>query len=178
LITISYLAITAPAVLADVLVATANQDTWQDIGRTQAVSVRRVLAWAWAPARLQRASERLMAGDRAPAIHVSRYWLHGESWYVVSDGHHRTIAAQEAGKRTIRASIAGEIACEPDACYLDRASGRLWRHMGHGGAEGRSKLVLIADGWAGLRAEAALAAGVNDLAQGVAWRIPAGQITP
>lgn len=131
------LATNAPAILRDVLVAIADHDGWQDIDRTQAVSIRRVLASAWDPGRLERAVERLAAGERAPAIHATRYWLTGEGWYIPSDGNHRTVAAREAGKRTIRCRITGEVVCEPDACYLDVATGRLWRHTGHGGSTAR-----------------------------------------
>ena len=166
------LATSAPAILRDVLVAIADHDGWQDIDRTQAVSIRRVLATAWAPYRLERSAARLAAGERAPAINATRYILNGEGWYIPSDGNHRTVAAREAGKRTIRCRIAGEVVCEPDACYLDVATGRLWRHVGHGSSDGRAVLTLLADGFDGEKGAAALALGVNDLAKGVHWRLP------
>jgi len=148
-----------PEVLTRVLGAVTNHERSRTLGHTAAVSVDRVMAWAWKPARLHRCAERLAAGERAPAVHLSRYWLHGEAWYTVSDGHHRTIAARQAGLRRIRAKIGGESWCEPERCWLDTTSGRLWRAVQPGG----QVLSLVMDGIEAELAEALLAVGVNRL---------------
>lgn len=82
------------------------------------------MAHAWSQYRLQRSREKLAEGGKAPRIEVSRYWLYGESYYVISDGNHRTIAAREAGKRVL-AYINSESWCRPADFYFSK--GCIWR---------------------------------------------------
>ena len=114
----------------DLLVATQNHDTWQPLNYTHAIATDRVLAAAWNDYRLQRAIQRLADGEKAPPIHVSRYWLYGEAYYILSDGNHRTIAARNAGRKYITARISGETTSHLHDCYLEVLSGRLWRYGG------------------------------------------------
>ena len=118
----------APSARSRLLTAVADLDTWRPLDRVVAVSVVRVLAVAWNPGRLARCKQRLAAGERAPALHVSRYWLHGEPWYLLSDGNHRAVAAREAGLTRIRARIGGEVWCDPANHVLDDRR-QLWRKI-------------------------------------------------
>lgn len=124
---------TDPRVLADVVVLLVEfgaADTTIFERRVRAISVDKVLAWAWRPDRLLRCAERLADGERAPEIHVNRYLLHGVAYYTVSDGHHRTIAARQAGQRRIRARIGSESVCHPERYWLDARQRRLWLNEG------------------------------------------------
>ena len=116
-------------VLADLLPALAEFEDSRDLGYTRAISVDRVVAWAWNEGRLARATRLLAAGEKAPPIHVSRYWLCGEALYSVADGMHRTIAARQAGRQRIIARIGGEVQCHPERYMLERSTGRLWREV-------------------------------------------------
>lgn len=103
-----------PALLAGAIVAIADLDTGHTLDHVASVSVERVLAWAWAERRLEECAARLAAGERAPAIRVSRYWLHGLALYTVGDGMHRTVAARQAGRKRISAFVAWESTCRPE----------------------------------------------------------------
>jgi len=116
-------------VLADILPALSELDDSIDVGHTRAISVDRVVAWAWNPGRLARAARLLAAGEKAPPIHVSRHWLCGEALYTVADGMHRTMAARQAGRQRITAVIGGEVQCHPERYMLERSTGRLWREV-------------------------------------------------
>ena len=114
-------------VLAALLPALAELEDSSDLGHTAAISVDRVVAWAWNEGRLARATRLLAAGEKAPPIRVSRYWLCGEALYAVADGMHRTVAARQAGRRRIRAVISSEIECHPERYLIELATGRMWR---------------------------------------------------
>ena len=116
-------------VLADLLPTLAEIDDSSDLGHAAAISVDRVVAWAWNEGRLERATRLLAAGEKAPPIRVSRYWLHGEALYSVADGMHRTVAARQAGRQRIRAVIGGEVQCHPERYLLERSTRRLWREV-------------------------------------------------
>jgi hypothetical protein len=58
-----------------------------------------------------------------------RCTLSGQNWYQVSDGHHRTVAARNAGRKRIRAVVACETPTHPDRYVL--RDGRLWRKTVH-----------------------------------------------
>ncbi len=113
-------------VLARLLPALIELGESHELGHTAAIAVDRVVAWAWNPGRLARAERLLAAGHQAPPITVSRYWLHGEALYNVSDGMHRTMAARQAGRQRIRARITSEIECHPERHLLESANGKLW----------------------------------------------------
>ncbi len=132
----------SPAVLSDVCVMLANLDDARILSRRPvAISVARVLAWSWNPARLERCRRLLDEGQKAPPIHVNRYRMNGLTWYVVSDGRHRTVAAQEAGRARITAIVGSETDCHPERHRLDVAHGRLWQAM----AEPGSFRLVVAD---------------------------------
>ena len=114
-------------VLAAVLPHLIELEDSRDVGHTAAISVDRVVAWAWNEGRLERATRLLAAGEKAPPIRVSRYWLHGEALYSVADGMHRTIAARQAGRQRIRAVIGSEVQCHPERYLIELATGRMWR---------------------------------------------------
>lgn len=148
-----------PKVMAELLPLLADFEHSRSLSHTASISLARVQAWPWRQDRLQRCAERLAAGERAPAIHVQRYWLHGEAYYTLSDGHHRATAAKQAGHKRIRARIGGECWCMPAVHWLDAQRGSLWRETEY---PGRLKLVSVGD----LRPEvqeALLAVGVNRL---------------
>lgn len=117
-----------PAVLATVLTAISEIDDSRDLNRKAiSVPVHRILATAWNPGRLARCTELLAEGRTTPPVHLVRYKLAGLNWYVVSDGHHRTVAARNAGRKRIRAVVGCETPCRPER-YLLR-DGRLWRKV-------------------------------------------------
>ena len=119
---------TPPAVLSDVLVLLADLDDARILPRrTVSIAVERVLAWSWNPGRLERCQRLLAEGEKAPPIHVNRYRVNGLTWYVVSDGRHRTVAAREAGRQRIAAIVGSETECHPHRYRLDVAGRRLWQ---------------------------------------------------
>ena len=118
----------SPSVLSDVLVLLADLDDARSLPRrTVSIAVERVLAWSWNPGRLERCQRLLAEGEKAPPIHVNRYRLNGLTWYVVSDGRHRTVAAREAGRQRIAAVVGSETDCHPGRYRLDVAGRRLWQ---------------------------------------------------
>ena len=118
----------SPAVLSDVLVLLADLDDARILPRrTVSIAIDRVLAWSWNPGRLERCHRLLAEGEKAPPIHVNRYRINGLTWYVVSDGRHRTVAAREAGRPRIAAVVGSETDCHPERYRLDVAGRRLWQ---------------------------------------------------
>ena len=109
-----------------------------ELNRTASISVDKVLAVAWAPYRLDDCVQRLQRGQVPPPIYVSRRWLHGESYYLVLDGNHRTIAAQQLGRTRIKAVIVGENWCRPERYVLDPYRATLWCSV-----PGESYLTLV-----------------------------------
>lgn len=119
---------TPPNVLSDMLVLLANLDDARILPRrTVRIAVDRVLAWSWNPSRLERCRQKLAEGEKAPPIHVNRYRLNGLTWYVVSDGRHRTVAAREAGRTRIAAVVGSETNCHPDRYQLEIEDRLLWQ---------------------------------------------------
>lgn len=117
-----------PNVMTDLVALLTELDDFRSLDHIRAISVSKVLAWSWSPGRLQDCAQRLAAGGKAPPIHVNRYWLHGQAYYNVSDGRHRTVAARDAGRQYIRARISGENWCKPTEYVL--MNGHLWRKNG------------------------------------------------
>lgn len=133
-----------PSVLSDVLVLLADLDDARTLSRrTVSIAVERVLAWSWNPGRLERCQQKLAEGEKAPPIHVNRYRLNGLTWYVVSDGRHRTVAAREAGRKRIAAVVGSETDCHPERYRLDCADRRLWQE--HNDARFGHCLKLVTD---------------------------------
>lgn len=145
-------------VLAALLPALADLDTYQSLNHVAAVSVDRCVAMAWNADRLERCRRLLAACEKAPPVHLSRYWLHGQALYTVSDGNHRIVAAKEAGRRRIRARIGGQCWCKPAEHWLEVATGKLWREAQPGGRW----LTLVMDGIGAELAAAMLAVGVHE----------------
>jgi hypothetical protein len=149
----------SPSVLSDVLVLLADQDDARILPRRPVnIAVERVLAWSWNPGRLERCQRLLAEGEKAPPIHVNRYRLNGLTWYVVSDGRHRTVAAREAGRRRIAAVVGSETECHPGRYRLDVAGRRLWQQ--HHDDRFGDCLKLAADDLSTETMTALLAAGV------------------
>ncbi len=146
-------------VMARLLPALADLESAKSLGYVAAVAVDRVAAYAWHEGRLARCRQHLAAGEKAPPVHLSRYWLHGQAFYTVSDGMHRTVAAREAGRQRIRAKIGGECWCTPEQHWLSRSTGRLWREVQPGG----HRLTLVMCDIEPELADALLAVGVSDL---------------
>lgn len=90
------------------------------------VSVERVLAKAWRANRLARCERLLAEGKKPPPVHLVRYRLNGESWYGVSDGNHRVVAASNAGNKTIRAVVTCESPIRPERYVIIKNV--LWRN--------------------------------------------------
>lgn len=118
-----------PQLMATLLPALCELDDSRMLGHVSSISIAKVMAWAWHSGRLERCRRRLAEGERPPAIAVSRYWLQDQSYYLVGDGHHRTVAAREAGLLRIRARIGSENWCRPEVCWLDQTT--LWREHEH-----------------------------------------------
>lgn len=120
-----------PSALSDALVLIADLDETRILSRrTVSIAVERVLAWAWNPGRLERCKHLLAEGEKAPPIHVGRYTVRTQTWYVVGDGRHRTVAAREAGRTRIAAVVGSEVTCQPERYRLDVAGQRLWLVQG------------------------------------------------
>lgn len=145
-------------VLADLLPLLTVMGDGRELGHYAAVSVNRVLAQAWNDDRLTECRLLLAAGEKAPAVHLSRYWLHGQAFYVVCDGMHRTTAAREAGRQRIWARIDSESWCKPEQHWLEVATGRLWQEVQPGG----QVLSLVRNGVEAELAAALLAVGVHE----------------
>lgn len=60
-------------------------------------------------------------------FNVNRYQLNGHTWYTVSDGRHRTVAAREAGHKRIAAVVGSETVCHPANFRLDVGHRQLWQ---------------------------------------------------
>ena len=149
----------SPSVLSDVLVMLADLDDARILPRrTVSIAIDRVLAWSWNPGRLERCHRLLAEGEKAPPIHVNRYRMSGLTWYVVSDGRHRTVAAREAGRTRIAAVVGSETDCHPERYRLDVAGRRLWQE--HHDARFGDCLKLAADDLTSETMTALLAAGV------------------
>ncbi len=149
----------SPSVLSDVLVMLADLDDARILPRrTVSIAIDRVLAWSWNAGRLEQCHRLLAEGDKAPPIHVNRYRLNGLTWYVVSDGRHRTVAAREAGRQRIAAVVGSETECHPGRYRLDVAGRRLWQE--HHDARFGDCLKLAADDLTSETMTALLAAGV------------------
>ena len=119
-----------PLVLAAILPMLAELDDAKDLNRRAiSVPVHRILATAWRADRLARCERLLAEGQKPPPVHLVRYKLAGENWYTVSDGHHRTVAARNAGRKRIRAVVGCETPIHPDRYVL--RDGRLWRKTVH-----------------------------------------------
>lgn len=95
------------------------------INKTKQIKTKLVLAQLWHDGRMQDCRERILRGEKAPVIHVSGYILNEQLWYIPSDGNHRTLAAQEAGRRMITARVECMTECKPEKYTL--ASHVLWR---------------------------------------------------
>jgi uncharacterized ParB-like nuclease family protein len=92
--------------LAGTLASLSDSRDWTTHSRPKhphAIPIARVLSEAWSVGLLERSSEQLVDGEKAPPIPVVRYRLRGRSWYGVSDGNHRTEAARRAGRTHMRA---------------------------------------------------------------------------
>jgi uncharacterized ParB-like nuclease family protein len=100
------------------------------VGVLRRIPVKSVLAEAWDEGRLNRCRLQLAEGTPAPRIKVVGLRRKGHpTLYAVGDGMHRTIAAMEAGRRTIRAEIRGWYDCDPTRFLLWR--GCLYGTTGH-----------------------------------------------
>jgi hypothetical protein len=71
----------------------------------------------------------LAGGEPAPAISVVGLRIGRTMLYDVADGHHRTVAHREAGRK-VKARISGYHRIEPAQFVLWRD--RLWRQAGDG----------------------------------------------
>lgn len=100
---------------------------WQsaaDPEKVTRIPAKAVLHRAWMPTRLQHARQAIASGVVLPPIDVHRVKVGRRVWYVLSDGNHRTAATLEAGKKTIRARVAGEMTI-PAGTFVLHESG-LW----------------------------------------------------
>jgi hypothetical protein len=124
-----------PAVRAQMLVLLAgSEESLSTRGEyVTTVNPKSVLATAWSQHRLLDCKLRLEAGEQAPPIVVGRYTLGREYWYVVYDGNHRTVAAQQADKRLIRARVTYVGVCRPSR-YVLVQNDSIWS-VWHLGAE-------------------------------------------
>jgi uncharacterized ParB-like nuclease family protein len=120
-----------PRLMRAVLPALTDPGEVMVLKRRQTIPVGQIIAQAWHPGRLQEAVARLQAGDNPPMVDVNRYYLHGETYYTVNDGHHRVVAARQLGRAAIDASIRFEAWCQPQAYRVDLDQGRLWRKDGN-----------------------------------------------
>jgi len=92
--------------------------------RQESLPISRVLAKAWNDARLQEARQSVNDRMAVPPITVFGYRIQGETWYIPSDGNHRTVAAAEAGRRKIIAQVTGAVDCDMSRYVVK--NGGLW----------------------------------------------------
>src|SRR5262245_52925558 len=79
---------------------------WIDCNYVRWLDPNIVLAQSWNDYRLQRARNRLAAGEAAPPISVVGFRFgRSPELYEPSDGIHRTVAAREAGMKIGRAHV-------------------------------------------------------------------------
>lgn len=112
------------------LLALSTPQDREIINRKMGIPLCTALASAWSPSKLARCRKLLAAGSQPPPIHATRYLLRDEMWYVVGDGNHRTVAAQEANQHAIVAIVGAQVTCRPDAYRIDVARRVLWRCAG------------------------------------------------
>lgn len=156
----------APNILVDLLHLLSDPDDAHILSRRPvSIPIHRILAMAWNSGRLADCARRLAAGEQAPPVLLSRYRLQGQNWYIVSDGHHRTIAARNAGRKRIRAVVGAETPCRPELYWIDE-EGRLWRRVVGEGVSVQVRAGIDDD----LRA-ALLAVGVRETEAVAMYRI-------
>ena len=92
------------------------------------IAPQRIVSLPWHPDRLADAQRQRAAGTTPPPVHVTRFLIQSQVWYLVSDGMHRAWAAREAGASRLGASINGEVRCHPEAFHLRCVRGiwELW----------------------------------------------------
>lgn len=112
--------------------AKAPSERVGEVGIIRSIGVGSVLAKPWNRGRLDRCRRQLAEGTKPPPIKVVGLRRRGhKTLYSVGDGMHRTTAAREAGKKTVRAEISGWHTCDPTRFVIWR--GWLWRLETSGG---------------------------------------------
>ena len=116
------------AALQRLLPALTDHDTRQ-LGRRCGIAPQHIVSLPWHPRRLAEARGLRAAGTRPPPVHVTRFLVQAQVWYLVTDGMHRAWAAREAGVPRLGAYIDGEVRCHPEAFHLRHVRGlwELWR---------------------------------------------------
>lgn len=115
-----------------VLLALSDAAERRVLNRRMTIPLARTLASAWSTQKLANCRALRAAGQTAPPILVTRYRLHDTDWYVVGDGNHRTVAAQEDGEERIDALVGSQVACVPAQYRIDAHTGVLWRNRTDG----------------------------------------------
>ena len=84
------------------------------IQKQSMIPLQAVVAQAWNPARLEECQQRLANGETAPPIKAEQYCIGLLTYYLLTDGNHRSnakrgasIARRLAGKRKISAFVRG-----------------------------------------------------------------------
>lgn len=71
----------------------------------KSISPNDVYAYCWNPRRLNRSLRLFAEGKRPPAILVTGYEMEGKTYYIPTDGNHRTLAYRQLRQAKIRANI-------------------------------------------------------------------------
>lgn len=106
-------------------VATQDGATMVPVDSIAPIPVEYVLSNPWHPGRLETA---LAATTPAPPIDVNAFIFFRESWYVVSEGNHRTESARARNTKTISARIHSRTWCALDQFII--MDGAIWRQDG------------------------------------------------
>lgn len=109
-----------------VLLALSDEADRVILNRRISIPLQQTLASAWSTEKLANCRGLLRAGKTPPPILVTRYMIHSTAWYVVGDGNHRTVAAQEAGKERIDAWVGSEVRCAPERYRVGVEERALW----------------------------------------------------
>jgi len=125
-------------VLTALLITLARVDAAVVVRQRASIPLNHTLASAWSAAKLRRCRALLAAGHTPPPVRVTQYQLNADTWYVVGDGNHRTVAAREAGHSHIDAIIGSRAVCHPHAFRVDAARRLLFQRGG------QSECVLVA----------------------------------
>lgn len=87
--------------------------------RKAVVDVGRILATAWSPERLVRCLEKEAEGTKPPPVYLIPYVLPDlDTYYVVGDGMHRTVAARLRQHRLIEARVSSHQQVKPQHYFV------------------------------------------------------------
>lgn len=107
---------------------------WTTVERTIPLPLSSMLAEAWKPSRLADCRQKLAEGKQAPPVAVVGLRIGKRTFYSLTDGNHRVVAARAVGKTHIQSNLGGYYVIDPKQFVLDEHN-RLWKPGTNGWAE-------------------------------------------